>query len=207
MKAKDFRKKAWAALTGNWGIAIITTIIVAAINGALAATGVGSVVTLLVSGPLTLGTVIVFTKIMKGEKPEIMNLFDGFKNFTNAFLLALVNSLFIALWSLLLVIPGIVKSYAYAMSFYILNDHPEMTQSEARAASIEMMKGHKWELFCLHFSFIGWMLLSILTFGILMIWVTPYMQAAEVAFYQNLKGEDASTVQETVEEANQVEVL
>ena len=73
------------------------------------------------------------------------------------------------------------------MSYYILKDNPNMSGDEARKASIEMMKGHKWELFCLEFSYIGWILLSILTFGILTLWVNPYMEVAKVAFYENLK--------------------
>ena len=73
------------------------------------------------------------------------------------------------------------------MSYYILKDNPGMDANEARKASIEMMKGHKWQLFCLEFSFIGWIILSILTFGILTLWVGPYMETAKAAFYEELK--------------------
>ena len=73
------------------------------------------------------------------------------------------------------------------MSYYILAENPEMSQSEARKESMRIMQGHKWQLFCLNFSFIGWYILVGLTFGILTFWVTPYMQTATAAFYENIK--------------------
>ena len=200
MKARDFRAKAWAACKGNWGVAILSIIIVGIISGICGVIpAVGSLITLVITGPLMLGLVVLFSKLIKGEKAEIVDLFDGFKNFVNSFLLYILNSVFTLLWSLLFVIPGIVMSYAYSMSFYILKDNPELSANEARKQSIEMMRGNKWRLFCLDFSFIGWSLLSILTFGILMLWVTPVMQASHAAFYESLKPAPA-VVEEEVSE-------
>ena len=99
-----------------------------------------------------------------------------------------------ALWSLLFVIPGIIATYSYSMSFYILRDNPDMDANAARKASIEMMKGNKWKLFCLELSFIGWMLLSMLTFGILLLWVGPYMETAKAAFYEELKAKQQNNI-------------
>ena len=84
----------------------------------------------------------------------------------------------------------IVEWWPYAMTYYILNDNPEMSANDAITRSREMMDGHKWQLFCLRFSFIGWYLLSALTFGILLIVVMPYMQAAEAEFYEKLKNDE-----------------
>ena len=188
MKARDFRAKAWAACKGNWGVAILSIIIVGVITGICGVIpAVGSLITLVITGPLTLGLAIVFSNLIKGEKAEIVNVFDGFKNFVNAFLLYILNSIFTFLWSLLFVIPGIVMTYAYSMSFFILKDNPELSANEARKQSIEMMRGNKWRLFCLDLSFIGWVLLSILTLGILMLWVSPVQQASHAAFYESLK--------------------
>ena len=188
MKARDFRAKAWAACKGNWGVAILSIIIVGVIGGICGVIpAVGSLITLVITGPLTLGLATVFSNLIKGEKAEIVNVFDGFKNFVNSFLLYILISIFTFLWSLLFVIPGIVMTYAYSMSFFILKDNPELSANEARKQSIEMMRGNKWRLFCLDFSFIGWALLSILTFGILMLWVTPVMEASHAAFYESLK--------------------
>ena len=200
MKARDFRAKAWAACKGNWGVAILSIIIVGIISGICGVIpAVGSLITLVITGPLMLGLVVLFSKLIKGEKAEIVDLFDGFKNFVNSFLLYILNSVFTLLWSLLFVIPGIVMSYAYSMSYYILKDNPELSANEARKQSIEMMRGNKWRLFCLDFSFIGWSLLSILTFGILMLWVTPVMQASHAAFYESLKPAPAVVEEEVAE--------
>ncbi len=83
------------------------------------------------------------------------------------------------------------------MSPYILIDNPVMTAGEARRKSMEIMKGNKWKLFCLQFSFIGWILLSILTFGILFLWVIPAMEMSKIAFYKEISG---NTVFEAHEE-------
>ena len=192
MKAKDFRKKAWSTLKGNWGVAILTVLLQAIIIGA---SEVFPVVALLVTGPLTLGLVIVFTNLVRGEKATVSQLFNGFGNFGKSIILDLLNTIFVMLWSILLVVPGLIKYYSYSMSFYILRDNPEMTQAQARKASIQLMKGNKWKLFCLHFSFIGWILLSALTFGILFIWVLPAMITAEAAFYENLKAANAASAE------------
>lgn len=200
MRAKDFRAKAWSSLKGNWGVAVLVFLVNSIVLGACGVIpAVGALISLVISGPMTLGVVTVYTNLIRGEKAEVGQLFDGFKNFVNAFVLYLVNNIFIALWSLLLIVPGIIKTYAYSMSFYILRDNPEMTQAEARKASIEMMQGNKWRLFCLELSFIGWILLSILTLGILMFWVAPYMQTAIAAFYEDLKAKNAPAVEEVAE--------
>lgn len=89
---------------------------------------------------------------------------------------------------LLLIIPGIMASYSYAMTGYILAEHPELTASEAIAQSKDMMAGNRWRLFCLQFSFIGWDILCALTLGIGNLALRPYRHAAEAAFYRELCG-------------------
>ncbi len=95
---------------------------------------------------------------------------------------------YVLLWSLLLIIPGIIATYSYAMTEFILAEHPDLTASEAIAQSKEMMSGNRWRLFCLHFSFIGWDILSSLTLGIGNLWLRPYKQAANAAFYREISG-------------------
>ena len=197
MFARDYRQAAWKALAGNWGTMVVIYLLfglITAVCGIIPA--VGSVAVLLLSGPLTVGYYGATLKVIRGEKPEVVNLFDGFKNFVNAFLLSLVNSIFIVLWSLLFVIPGIVKALSYSMSYFILIDNPEMSQSEARRASMVMMEGNKWRLFCLELSFIGWAILSAFTAGILLLWIQPYMSTAMAAFYEDLKAKQAPAVAE-----------
>ena len=102
------------------------------------------------------------------------------------FILFLLEGLYIFLWTLLLIVPGIIASYRYAMAPFILAENPDMTPSEAIDASKEMMDGHKWELFCLDFSFFGWLLLNVLTLGLGSLVLNPYMNAARAAFYREV---------------------
>ena len=122
------------------------------------------------------------------KEPEIGTLFGYFKYWKTTAVASLLQGLYVFLWSLLFIIPGIVAGYSYAMTNYILAEHPELTASEAIEQSKAMMYGHRWRLFCLQFSFIGWNLLCSLTLGIGNLWLRPYMQAAEAAFYRDVSG-------------------
>lgn len=121
------------------------------------------------------------------ERPGIRDLFSQFGRFADGFVLSLLTGIYIFLWMLLFIIPGIVAAYKYAMAPFILLENPDMKPKEALAASKELMHGHKWELFVLDWSFIGWLLLSALTLGIGNLWLTPYMNAARAAFYRDLR--------------------
>lgn len=123
------------------------------------------------------------------------NMFSfAFTNYTHVLVTGLLMTIKIVLWTLLLVVPGIIKAFAYAMTPYILVEHPEYSASQAIAKSEEMMKGHKVELFWLELSFIGWYILSILTLGIGFLWLEPYVQCAVAAFYNDLKGGNGNPV-------------
>ena len=196
LRAKDFRAEARAALSGNWGVAILAWLIAGLILGAAGSTVVG---TILLTGPMMVGMAAVFVLLARRKKVEIVNVFDGFKNFVNALVGGLLYTIFLALWTLLFIIPGIIKTYSYAMTFYIMNDDPELDGMEAITRSRQMMNGHKWRLFCLDFSFIGWLILCMLTFGLLFLYVGPYMEAAHAAFYRSLKGEEPAGAADFVE--------
>ena len=194
LKARDFRYDAWNKLSGKWGTLALISFVTGLITGAIGALPyVGVVGVMLITGPLALGMAIVVRNVIRLQPVDFSQVFDGFKNFANSFLLALLISIFTALWSLLLIIPGIIAAYSYRLSFYILADNPTMSSEAARKASIEMMRGNKWRLFCLDCSFIGWYLLCVLTFGILTFWVTPYHDTASFAFYQSLIAERAAS--------------
>ena len=193
MSSKDFRQSAWKSLKGNWTNCVIAFLIyetIAGMVGSLSVTGVGAVAIFIVLGPLMAGYTKISLNVARGKEADLVVLFDGFKDFNRTMLLYLTNELLIMLWSMLFIIPGIIKSYAYSMSYYILLDNPDISANDARKKSIEMMDGNKWRLFCLDFSFIGWLLLSILTFGILQFWVSPYMEVARAKFYLSLLPED-----------------
>ncbi len=122
------------------------------------------------------------------KEPELNTLFGYFNHWKTAAVTSLLQSVYILLWSLLFIIPGIIASYSYAMTGYILAENPELTASEAIDRSKQMMSGNRWRLFCLQFSFIGWSILASLTLGIGNLWLNPYRQAAQAAFYRDLSG-------------------
>lgn len=119
---------------------------------------------------------------------KIETLFSYFSDWKTAAAARFLRGLYVFLWSLLFIIPGIVASYSYAMTGYILAEHPELTAGEALARSKEMMQGNKFRLFGLHLSFIGWSILCTFTFGIGNLWLTPYKNAASAAFYREVSG-------------------
>ena len=118
------------------------------------------------------------------------NLLDGFGMFGRIILLNLLEWLFIMLWSLLFVIPGIIAAYRYRMALYLLLDHPEMSVMQCIQESKRMMKGHKGELFVMDLSFLGWAILeSIPVFGYaVQVWTTPYISMSYVLYYEALRG-------------------
>ena len=126
------------------------------------------------------------------EDPELGLIADGFtQNYWNCVKTQFLKSLFIGLWSLLFVIPGVIKAYEYRMVPYLLAEYPEMSSGEIFARSKEMMQGNKWDTFVLDISFVGWVLLSGITLGILYIfWVGPYIAATDAALYHRISGKD-----------------
>ena len=183
MSISQIKKEGKASLSGNWGVAIGVFLVAVLINGVLATTGIGSLFTSLV----TYGLCAAFLSVVRTKAMRFENLFDYFKNLGPVFIANLLTMIFTFLWSLLFLIPGIVKSYSYAMTNYILIDNPNLGGNDAITESRKMMNGHKLDLFLLDLSFIGWYILSIFTAGILLIYVEPYHHAARAKFYDDLK--------------------
>ena len=191
MRARDFRKMATEKCQFNQTNLLVIFLIVLIIASAIQAT---TIVALILMGPLTMGVIKVITKVYNGEKADLQDVFytlneTGLRTFGKSVEANLLISLFTFLWSLLFVIPGIIKSYSYAMTFYIIDENPDIAVEEAIDESKRIMHGNKWRLFCLDLSYIGWIFLCILTFGILYLWITPKMELARYLFYKNLKGE------------------
>lgn len=132
------------------------------------------------------------------SEAQIGTMFGYFPHWKNAAITNLLQSVYVFLWLLLFIIPGIMASYSYAMIPYILAENPEMAPKEALARSKEMMYGNRWRLFCLHISFIGWAILSTLTLGIGYLWLTPYQQTAVAAFYREVSGTEQVVTPEPV---------
>jgi uncharacterized membrane protein len=140
---------------------------------------------------VTIGFYNAFLRLLRnGDNRLTSNMFGiAFKNYWHKVWGFFLMGLFLCLWSLLLVIPGIIKAFSYAMTPYILEDYPELSANDAIDLSRAMMKGRKFDLFWLCLSFIGWGILCILTAGIGFLWLIPYMETATAAFYEDVKAD------------------
>ena len=186
---RDLTARARAALKGHWGMAILAFVIYMLVSQA---TGqipfAGLVAVYILAGPLIIGLLVYFLKVARCQEAKIGDLFAGFSNKFGRFVWAYFRVLiFTILWSFLFIVPGIIKSYSYMMTFYILADNPELTAREAMERSIKMMYGYRFKLFCLGLRFIGWLLLCIPTLGIGLLWLWPYMQTSFACFYDSVK--------------------
>lgn len=147
--------------------------------------------------PLMIGFYMVFLNGTYGDQPKVSTLFEGYKKeyLGKSIILFLLVAIFTCLWSLLLVIPGIIMAFAYSMSWFVLAENPNMTAREAIRESKEIMNGHKMDFFVLSLSFIPWILLVYVTLGIASIYVLPYMQLTITNFYHNIKRQSAPVVE------------
>ena len=214
-KNQEYKNLALAALKGNWAPSIVATIIVIlacmvfmgpyevmymmALNGKVFASPVLPAISyglfafgvLLVFSPMNVGYTYAFKMLYSDSDGQVNgNMFrKGFKPYFRNVWGMFLMGLFVNLWSLLLIVPGLIKAYAYALTPYILIDNPDLSANQAINLSRKMMKGHKLDLFCLGLTFIGWVILSILTFGIGVLWLVPYMTSATSVFYLDVKAE------------------
>ena len=157
---------------------------------------IATLISIIVGCVVELGLKKYFLKQYDGKEHSIGDLFSYFGNWGNAFCLRLLTTLYLVLWTLLFIIPGIIKALSYAMAPYIMAEHPDWSANECITRSRELMKGHKFDYFCLGLSFIGWALLCVFTLGIGNFFLNPYRQAADAAFYRNLCAAEASTTEE-----------
>ena len=215
MLASDFRRLARTNLTGRWLISGLVCIIASLLGGLSVSSRISNVesiasyfqaypwfrplmtglmvysviaalISIILGCVVELGLKNYFLKQYDGAEHRLGDLFSYFRHWGGAFCLRLLSGLYVALWTLLFIIPGIIKAFSYAMAPYIKAEHPEWSANECITLSRQLMKGHKFELFCLGLSFIGWDLLCIFTLGIGYFFLTPYKQAATAAFYRNL---------------------
>ena len=183
----ELRAEARVALTDKWVMGAVTTLVFGAVSGA--ASYIPVVGTILVALPMMYGYSIVLLSVMRGGEMNIGGLFDGFNDFGRIVGTKLLQAIYTFLWTLLLVIPGIIKNYSYAMTDFILKDQPELANNAAIEKSMAMMDGNKMKLFLLDLSFIGWAILCLFTFGIGFLFLQPYVQSAHAAFYEDLKAQ------------------
>lgn len=188
-----------ADLSGRWSEAamftfvyyVICGIFSAAVGGAagLALRGSSSFLTILLL-PMAWGYACAFIALHRredGDTFDIWHLFDGYRDFRRVFCTSLLVYLYTTLWTLLFIIPGIVKGCSYAMTDFILRDRKDLTNNAAIDLSSAMMYHHRMDYFLLQLSFIGWAILCIPTLGIGFFWLVPYMAAARANFYEEVK--------------------
>jgi len=203
---KEYRLSAWGSLTGHWTPAVLATLVYIVIAVAFSATGFfpyffpsipsevqysGNVASILLIMPLSVGIFNAFKTFFRSSNENIIsNMFTGaFENYWKNVGAMFLFSLIVCLGTLLLIVPGIILALAYAFVPFILKDSPEIGITYALTESRKMMKGHKWQLFKLYLSFLGWILLGVITAGIALFWVCPYMYTAIAAFYEDVKAE------------------
>lgn len=195
MNRANLKDTAKTQIKGNIGILFVISLIIAVLSG-LATTILGIVpyagplaAAIIVTPAFSLSVYRVYLSLAAGSKPAVEQAFCGFDDFWSAFKVSFLVGLFTFLWSLLFIVPGIIKSISYSMSMYILAENKGMNALDCINASKQMTNGHKANLFVLGLSFIGWILLGSITFGLAYIWVGPYMQATYTNAYLQLKSE------------------
>jgi len=187
LKARARMQLGNGIFTNPWLMAVLVSFIHGAVMGVGSNIPAGA---LILIGPMSYGMAYVFLKQARDNQPiNVGDLFKGFVNdFGGTFMIGLMTGLFTALWSLLFVIPGIVKAYSYSMAYYIKLDHPEYNWRQCMNESQAIMQGYKMTLFVQDLSFIGWMIVGSFALGIGTLWVIPYMQATRAQFYNSLVG-------------------
>jgi uncharacterized membrane protein len=182
-------RQARETLKGRWVLAVGTSLFYILISIAISAVPkIGFVVSLILSGPLTLGVTIFWLRFSRNQGAKLEQIFLGFKNFGTSFIAYILIAVFTLLWLLLLIVPGIIAALSYSLTFFIIADDKSIDASAAIKKSKKMMYGYKWKLFCLYCRFIGWALLCILTLGIGFLWLVPYIGVSVAKFYDDVKG-------------------
>ncbi len=203
----ELRARAREQLKGNWERPILACFLYAAITSAISAIpGVGVIGMYLTIGAFTVGLCLYSLNFIRGLNPKAEVIFDGFKNYGSTVGLYLWFMLWTLLWTFLFVIPGMVKAYAYSMSFYIMADNPNVGIKRALKISMAMTEGYKGKMFVLYLSFIGWALLCLLTLGIGFLCFIPYGTMSFANLYEELKREAIEKGVCTVSDFGEVEV-
>lgn len=207
----ELKLEARKKLSGNWGWAVGMSAIIFLIVGlasGLTANKITfsndgvfvryysiSLLAALIGDYFTISFAITFLNLLRNKKDTFFNkTFSAFTHdrFVPELLTYLLTTLYELLWTLLFIIPGIIKSYSYALTPYIINDlvasGQEVHPNQVVSASKKLMVGHKWQLFVLHLSFIGWAILATFTFNIGYLWLAPYYYTTEAEFYHKIVG-------------------
>jgi uncharacterized membrane protein len=198
----ELKNEALATLRGKWTQPVLAALIVMLVSAftqggnqtkSAVFVTLGFLVALLVACNLQFGFEVAMLRFRRGREDSVNEMLAaGFKeDYGRVLGISLLRAVFICLWALLLIVPGIIKAYAYSMTAYIAEDNPELGPKECLDQSQAMMQGHKMDLFILDLSYIGWILLGFVSFGIGFLWISPWMEMAHIRFYEELKDGNA----------------
>lgn len=206
LRISEIKRSAKKSLKGNWGLVVLLTFILFLINAVLptileivmsggfsgwvnneptGASGVNTAITVALI-PITFSVYWFYLSLTRKENLSITQIFSIYKNgkqLLKVYGTTLLQAIYVILWSLLLIIPGIIKSLSYSQTYFLLRDHPEYTVIQAITESKNRMKGYKWKYFLLNLSFIGWGILSVISLGIGFLWLVPYTTTSLATFY------------------------
>lgn len=188
-KLSLYRADARKALAGKWIFAAEATLLLFALTICIQMTGTYIAILPIILSPIIgYGYCVVMLRVARGGPVSFETLFEGFSDrFWTIFLAYLVITLRTVLWTLLLIIPGIIAAYSYSQTFFILADKKDIGALDAIEESKRLMKGNKWRFFLLTMSFIGWGIVAMLTLGIGYIWLEPYCMITFAKFYESLQ--------------------
>ena len=187
LDTKSIMAHAKQLLSGKWNKAALMTLIYFLITGGFSnVPHIGGLFGLILTGPMSLGFTTCFLKISNSEPFEFEDLFRGFHFFIKALIAHILILIFIVLWSLLLLVPGIIAALSYSLTYFVILENPNISANNARIKSKELMMGHKMELFKLCLRFWGWFLLCIPTCGVGFLWLFPYIMVSMALFYKKV---------------------
>jgi uncharacterized membrane protein len=190
----SLKQSAKDKLKGKWGTGALITLIFILITGMFSGLGnikdvgpIFNLASIFISAPMTIGLAITYLVFVITDNLVFENLFSGFKIYPKSLGMYLWMGLWVVLWSLLLIVPGIIKAISYSQSFFIIAENPNVKVRDAMKISIKMTDGYKGDIFVMALSFLGWFLLAILTLGIGLLWLSPYMSASFANLYLKLR--------------------
>ena len=194
----ELKQNAKDRLKNNWGLAIgiiIVCTLISCIPNLLAEIDSESfaisiiipIITLVITGPLTIGQCKFFINLANRSNPKFSDLWYGFNNMLRAIGVTLLVGVIVFIGSILFIIPGIILAFMYSQVYYIMAENPEMSIMNCLKESSRIMKGHKMDLFILELSFLGWGILMVITLGIAGLYVLPYYNTTLTNFYLEIK--------------------
>jgi len=186
---RDLKVQSKKTLAGQRKTSALVTAVSFVFPNLVGPSGIGAV---LLDGPFSAGMAAYFLKLVRGEAPGMGTMFQGFSRFLRNIRLWALEIVFVLLWGLLLIVPGVLAGLRYSMAWFVLVDEPDLTAREALERSKELTQGHLGDLAVLAASFLGWVLVGFLTLGIGFLWIVPYIQTTWALVYEGLRVSQAS---------------